>query len=321
MIAAFVNDLKIMDDGDGNLYVRGYDRSFWDRYLIYFDKLYVVGRRFKISRAEIDGMDIFGNEKIELYEVPSIHTITTLLKNSKKIEIVLRELVCKVDCIITRQPGTNSNKVIEICRKYKKPYIVEVAGCPLDALWNHSLRGKLLAPYSYLKTRKNVKEAKYVIYVTDKFLQKRYPTDGKGIGCSDVALSSIQKYVLEKRMRHISQYKNRNQLHIATVGAVGIKYKGHQYMIRALAKSNKNIIYHIVGSGDSKNLKELSKKLLVSEQVIFHGSMKHNDIFDFLDDMDLYIQPSDTEGLPRALIEAMSSYRVLELRLVEYQNY
>ena len=34
--------------------------------------------------------------------------------------------------------------------------------------------------------------------------------------------------------------------------------------------------------------------------------MKHDDIFEFLDDMDIYIQPSLQEGLPRAVVEAMS---------------
>lgn len=34
--------------------------------------------------------------------------------------------------------------------------------------------------------------------------------------------------------------------------------------------------------------------------------MPHEEVFKWLDDIDIYIQPSDTEGLSRALIEAMS---------------
>ena len=34
--------------------------------------------------------------------------------------------------------------------------------------------------------------------------------------------------------------------------------------------------------------------------------MPHEKIFDYLDNIDIYIQPSKQEGLPRAFIEAMS---------------
>ena len=40
--------------------------------------------------------------------------------------------------------------------------------------------------------------------------------------------------------------------------------------------------------------------------MIFEGSLPHDAMFNWLDDMDLYIQPSLPEGLPRAVVEAMS---------------
>src|SRR5690625_3888191 len=42
------------------------------------------------------------------------------------------------------------------------------------------------------------------------------------------------------------------------------------------------------------------------EQVKFLGPMLHKDVFDWLETIDIYVQPSRQEGLPRALIEAMS---------------
>ena len=38
----------------------------------------------------------------------------------------------------------------------------------------------------------------------------------------------------------------------------------------------------------------------------FFGKMTHNEVFEWLDGIDVYVQPSRTEGLPRALVEAMS---------------
>ena len=40
--------------------------------------------------------------------------------------------------------------------------------------------------------------------------------------------------------------------------------------------------------------------------VKFLGTLPHEKIFDYLDNIDIYIQTSKQEGLPRALIEAMS---------------
>ena len=40
--------------------------------------------------------------------------------------------------------------------------------------------------------------------------------------------------------------------------------------------------------------------------MVFKGSIVHDEMFAWLDSLDVYIQPSLQEGLPRALIEAMS---------------
>ena len=53
-------------------------------------------------------------------------------------------------------------------------------------------------------------------------------------------------------------------------------------------------------------MKKFVKKYNVEDNVIFKGSFPHDEIFKLLSEMDLYIQPSLQEGLPRAMIEAMS---------------
>jgi glycosyltransferase involved in cell wall biosynthesis len=43
----------------------------------------------------------------------------------------------------------------------------------------------------------------------------------------------------------------------------------------------------------------------IDDRVIFYGGLPRSQVFNLLEDIDLYVQPSLTEGLPRALIEAM----------------
>ena len=64
--------------------------------------------------------------------------------------------------------------------------------------------------------------------------------------------------------------------------------------------------YHLIGNGDINRLKEIAETAGVSSQVIFHGAIPHSKVLDFFDDIDVYVQPSKQEGLPRALVEAMS---------------
>ena len=52
--------------------------------------------------------------------------------------------------------------------------------------------------------------------------------------------------------------------------------------------------------------KELAEKMDISDQVQFLGSLPHEQIFQWLKQIDIYVQPSLLEGLPRSVIEAMS---------------
>ena len=80
-------------------------------------------------------------------------------------------------------------------------------------------------------------------------------------------------------------------------------------MIKALAALKKQGIrmeYELAGSGDPSRLRTLAQRLGVEDQVHLLGSVPHDKIFAWLETIDLYLQPSKQEGLPRAVVEAMS---------------
>ena len=180
----------------------------------------------------------------------------------------------------------------------------------LGCILNYSLIGKLIALPCYIKMRNIVRDSTYTIYVTSEFLQKRYPTSGKYTNCSNVALTEFDDKVLERRLNKIAAMQKSSKIVIGTAAAVNVKYKGQQYVIEALGELKKqgitNYEYHLVGGGDQTYLKKIAEKNDVVGQVKLLGAMPHSKVFEWLETIDLYVQPSLTEGLPRALIEAMS---------------
>lgn len=226
-------------------------------------------------------------------------------RNNKK---TLENLIKKTDFIIIHVPCSIQGLVKKYSKKYDKPCLAIVVGCPFDSLWNHSFKGKLIAPLSYLSLRKFMAYVPYAIYVTNNFLQQRYPTTGVGIGCSDVAIPGfISKVILQNRILGIKKIDK--EINLVSVGAINNKSKGHIDVIKAISKlknSNVKYIYHLIGGGDPSYIKKVINRYKVNDQVVIHGQIPHNEIFTILCQMDVYIQPSRQEGLCRAIIEAMA---------------
>lgn len=304
---------KIKRDDRGQLYTDGsYSADIWARYLAIADQLTLLMRCDPTVYSEKEARVRFNpipNERIECRFMPDQNrNIRARISpwERHRLNCILREEIARHDAVIIRLPGTG--QAVRMARQADKPCLVEMVGCPWDALWNHSWQGKLLALGWMWQTKCAVKQAPAVIYVTDTFLQKRYPTKGVSVGCSDVMMQTCNRDVLEKRLSKLNGATERCVL--GTVAAVDAPYKGQRDVIAALGKLKRcgitHFEYQLVGGGDQTYLRSLAKKYHVEEQVHFLGSIPHDRVFDWLDEIDLYIQPSKQEGLPRALLEAMS---------------
>lgn len=235
-------------------------------------------------------------------------SIASLLKTRKENQRILRSIIPTIDIVVAHLPSNIGMEAITIAKEYGKPYLIGVVGCAWDAYWNYGIKGKLFALPYYLMMRKYVKEAKYVFYVTQKFLQNRYPNKNITMGCSNVEIPPVSDEILKRRLAHIQSIGN--IINIVTCANIEVPYKGQQYVISAIAKLNKSnnrkYHYYLVGGGSKDRLMKLTHELGMKDYVHFMGMIPHENIFDFLDSMDVYIQPSRQEGLPRAVIEALS---------------
>ena len=290
-----------------------YNRSMGDnlirRYKQLGDSVSFLMRKAVITADQVKRVPQIKEKDFSFIEVPDMMSLKNRLTNKRNINKIIEEAVSEHDILIARTPSYIGNLALKYAKKKNKPYLVEFVACPWDALWNYNWKGKLLAPYAYLKNRISVKNSDYVIYVTNQFLQKRYPTKGRSINLSNVEIENVDDQILKERLQ---RYRNpSNKLVIGTAANVDVPYKGHETVIRALdlltsQNENANYIYKVVGSGDTSYIKTIIKKYHMQDYVQLEGALKHEEMNTFYDSIDLYIQPSKQEGLPRAVIEAMS---------------
>jgi glycosyltransferase involved in cell wall biosynthesis len=100
-------------------------------------------------------------------------------------------------------------------------------------------------------------------------------------------------------------------LRLGFLGSFAQLSKGPDVLLRAAAACLKDKLdCEVVLAGEGKfrqTLERLASDLGIMDRVRFLGSLLPGDaVRDFLDQVDLFVLPSRTEGLPRALVEAMA---------------
>lgn len=313
MKVGFFFDTILLKDKNNDFYGMTLTYDFFkSRYVENFENI-VVSTRVKDKNKEkgnVSGYRKTNGKNVEVKPITTYKDIPDAIKNKKRIKAEVNEIVKNVDKVIVRMPSIIGMFACDSARENNKPYMIEMVACPWDGYKNHThWAGKLMAPIMWYLNKKYLKNAPKVLYVTNEFLQRRYPTKGEAIACSDVVLHELDNTVLQKRLDKIENMKDGDVIKLATIASVGLKYKGQEFVMQSMAdlkKNGKKFEYYLAGSGDDIRLRNIAKKLGLENEVHFLGSLPHIEVFNLVDNIDIYIQPSLQEGLPRALIEAMS---------------
>ncbi len=291
-------------DKQGNAHV---SKKTSDKYTSLCNNIVWCVRAKIIDDNIVDGTSVL-DEKIELRILKDTVEFSELFHNLLYNKNIIRIASHEADFMIVRLPSLAGTIASFYFKKNHKPYLAEMVGCPWDSYWNHSFKGKIVAPIMWFLTRVATKNASYVAYVSESFLQKRYPTNGKILACSDVQIKKTSESVLSERLEKIQNMKR--PVVLGTVAGIDVRYKGQQYVIKAIAKLKKEgycFKYRLVGTGSGKYLKKVAEKYNVSDCVEFCGALPHDEVFEFMDDIDIYIQPSLAEAHGRVIVEAMST--------------
>ncbi|MEU8022938.1 glycosyltransferase family 4 protein [Micromonospora haikouensis] len=289
----------------------GPDYCFWSRYLSVFEQVRVVARtmdtaRVKETARRVDGVGV------EVWPVPHYVGPWQFLAVRRAVAEIVRGAADDDDGVILRVPSAIGSMLATRRDRRGLPYALEVVADPYDIFspgaLKHPLRPLLRRRFTR-RLRRECATAVAVSYVTQAHLQARYPASP---AVPTVAASSIdlQATAFVPQPRAVTGPAN-GEWNLITVATMDQLYKGIDTLVKAmtrLATMGCPVRLTHIGAGRfQSHLDELARRSGVANRVTFHGWCPPGRLLhQQLDAGDLFIMPSRTEGLPRALVEAMA---------------
>ncbi|MFI7210102.1 glycosyltransferase family 4 protein [Micromonospora maritima] len=296
---------------DGRVWIQaGPDHRIWARYLSVFTHVRIVARVLDVPVTPAGALRVDG-DGVEVWPVPYYVGPRQYLLRRPSIKRAVRAATSPRDAVILRVPSPIGSLLADAREQQGLPYALEVIGDPYDVfapgVVRHPLR-PVLRRASVRRLRQQCRRAAAVAYETERHLQRRYPARP---GAPTAAVSSADlppaAYVPLPRPAPEPGSTPR----IVSIGSLEQMYKGVDTLLTALARlAATGLRPRLVHVGDGRfrpQLEHLADRLGVAEQVTFAGILPTTeDVRRRLDAADLFAMPSRTEGLPRALIEAMA---------------
>lgn len=228
---------RTIEDSSGNIYLNSHmNRKTIKRYADICDEFRMILRDSGIRCDEEEAKhkyDLFPYDLAQLdigFNPYNPKTNLIKVKKYKELERLIEKDILWADRVILASAvGVYSEIAIKYCRKYHRKYMLMVGGFAYETDWNHGIDGKIVAWKHERICKKNMANAPYGLYVTQKSLQERYPCTGKTIGCSDVEIMDLSPSILEERLKKMTSGKT--ILSLGTAANIDDKLKGHRFVI------------------------------------------------------------------------------------------
>ncbi len=310
---AIVDNAHVIKTSSGEYYSKTvYSYDFFKRYLDSFDSVRFITKVKVLKHDDIDFKSYMrvDGPKVEIFELPWYQGIKGLLKNILKIRKTVRNSLEGCDGYLLRLAQVECYLFDLFAKKNKKKYIVELVNDPNLFMDMNYLFRRINVIY----TRKIIKKAIGVSYVTKDYLQSKYPSLAhktnfkKGftnyystIDLYDDQILSVKTDFFEQDIFRIVHVSN----------SIESDIKGHSTVIKVANNLKQlNIPFKVtfIGSGTKvPHYKALIQKLNLANEVEFYGTIVHkNELLTKLRENDLLLLPTRLEGLPRVIIESMA---------------
>jgi glycosyltransferase involved in cell wall biosynthesis len=303
--------------------------NFWKRYLSVFDGVKVLARVRPSAAPPRVGLRANG-PGVAILCVPDYLGPWQYLVHAAGVHRALRAAFDPRDGVILRTSSHIAGCLEPALARIAHPYGMEVVSDPYEVYAPHAVRTSLRPLLRWWFTRQlrgQCKRAAGVAYVTEAALQQRYPCGSYSVGMSDVEItadtivrgtdvfstfySSVELTPGDSATVCAKRPWNPKPVRLITVASLAQMYKAPDVLIRALAlcvREGLDLTLRVVGDGRHRpELERLAAGLGVSGRVQFLGSLPAGAaVRTELDNSDLFVLPSRTEGLPRAMVEAMA---------------
>lgn len=299
-----------------NVYVESvFDYSFYARYLSVFEEVYALIRAENVDTAP-KNCKLASGPNVHFLPIPPSRGLKQFAKNYFTNRRLIKEYVKKCDCGIFRVPGVVANTALPIFVKTGKPYALEVVVDPWEyfakgtsgdivrpivrCVWTHTLK-------------KMCRQAIGVSYVTESYLQKRYPCKALVVGKGPYFTASYSSVELpDDKFAAPKVYAPKKKHIIAHVANAFTGYgKGHVVLLQAVKKvldAGYDVDAWFVGDGPLRPVfEQMAANLGIKEHVRFLGRMASGaQVREKIRAADLFVFPTRAEGLPRVILEAMA---------------
>ncbi len=286
---------------------RGY--GAWRAYLDVFEQVRVLVRARRVVRPP-DGWSPVCGPGVWGESVPSFRGPWQLAPRYLNLRRAIREALGRADAISMRLPATLSQLVwggIAVGR----PYGVHVTGDPFEALAPglHSdiSRGLFRRLYTR-RLRRQIAGACAVAYVTSESLQRKYPPPSEAF-CTHFSNAILPDSAFASGPREARERKG--PFRLVMVASLANLIKRPDVLLESVGiclRAGLDVRATLVGDGAFRaRMEGRSRELDLQNRVRFAGQMPAvADVRQQLDEGDLFVLPSRTEGLPRAMLEAMA---------------
>ena len=338
MVLFFATEARFIKNKQGIVYAvdKSFSYDLWKRYLGSFSEIHVIARVNFESNFEDNKNTISSGNNVFFKEIPYYIGWFGFIKKYYSFKSSVKKIVYESEGVfICRVPGVVGTSVIKRLIKLNKKFGLEVVGDP----WEVIETGKFKIPFKtlikyklYFDLKNQIKNASAVLYVTKETLQKRYPPSENQFttNISDVKINNRDSnkdknnslindqfvtYVsnvklINRDIDFIKKIPTNSNFKIISVGSLAQLYKGPDVLIKAVSiLKQRGINCKLTWLGDGKFLDEIKKLSIncgVYNNVEFIGNVPSETVFQYLENSDLFVLASRTEGLPRAIVEAMS---------------
>lgn len=299
-------EARLLRSRDGTVFTDGlHDRSFWERYLTVFDEVRVLARVAESDLSEppspTSGVE---DERVRVHPLVDYRGASGTARHHRTVARAARAGVQGVDAAMLRAPGAVSHAARRALGA--TPYGVEVVGDPAEVfaagVSSHPAR-VLIRPATTAGLRRLTAHASVVGYVSSVVLPQRYPAPRALATATYSSVSLTPESFVE---RPVSPRAVRS---LVTVASLEQTYKGVDVLIDTLTRLPDEVVLTVVGDGRERaGLEERARRLGLAARVRFVGNLPGPEaVRKVLSASDAFVLASRTEGLPRALLEAMAA--------------